>query len=98
MREFFLISALVGTTLIVVDSTLFKPVRKLWPALLGCAQCFGFWVGATAGATQVVSIGSSRVFDAFVVGAATSFLSILAYAELTCRLGEPIEDEGKDGP
>jgi hypothetical protein len=97
MRELLILCALIGTTLIVVDSTLFRPIRKLWPALLGCAQCFGFWVGAAGGGSGLLGAGHSRVLDAFVVGTATSFLSLLAYAALVNLLGEPVEDEGKDG-
>lgn len=91
MNQFLLLSALVGTTLVVVDSTLFRPIRKLWPALLKCAQCTGFWVGAVGGASGILSVGHGRVIDAFVIGTGTSFLSLLAYAVLVNLLGEPIE-------
>lgn len=85
--------ALVGTTLIVVDSTLFRPIQKLWPALLKCAQCAGFWIGAAGGASGLLDVGHGRVVNAFIVGTGTSFLSLLAYAVLVNLLGEPKESD-----
>jgi hypothetical protein len=81
--------ALVGTTLIVVRGTVFKPLQRLWPALFRCSQCAGTWVGAAAGAFGVVVVGHDRVLDAVIVGAATSFLSLLADAVLLKLLGSP---------
>lgn len=83
------LSALIGATLIVVRSTIFAPVRKLWPALLGCAQCTGFHVGFIAGATGVVQAGHGRIVDAIVVGCSASFLSLLGDAVLLKLLGDP---------
>ena len=48
--------ALVGLTLIIVRGTIFRPIRRIWPALLGCAQCSGAWVGMAAG-----SVGTIRL-------------------------------------
>lgn len=92
MTNFFLVFALIGTTLIVVESTLFKPIRKFWPDFLECSQCVGMWVGAAAGLSGIVRLGYNRCLDAFIVGAATSFLSLLASGILIVLLGEP--DEG----
>ncbi len=89
MNGFLLISALVGTTLLLVHGAVFGPVRRLWPALFKCAQCVGTWVGAGAGASGLVSTGHGRILDAVVVGAATSFLALLAYAVLIQLLGDP---------
>jgi hypothetical protein len=89
MNGFLLISALVGTTLLLVHGTVFGPVRRLWPALFRCSQCVGTWVGAGAGASGLVSTGHGRVLDAVIVGAATSFLSLLAYAVMVRLLGDP---------
>lgn len=86
---FLLLLALVGTTLIVVRGTIFRPVRRIWPALLECSQCAGTWVGAAAGASGIVSAGHGRMIDAVIVGAATSFLSLLADAVLLHLLGDP---------
>jgi len=86
-----LLLALVGTTLIVVRSTVFRPIRRIWPALLECSQCAGTWVGAAAGASGVVSVGRGHIMDAAIVGAATSFLSLLADAVLLKLLGDPTE-------
>ena len=84
--------ALVGTTLIVVRSTLFRPLQRLWPALFQCSQCFGTWVGIFAGANGIIVIGHGRVWDAVIVGTATSLLSLLTDAVLLKLLGDP---EGK---
>ena len=83
--------ALVGATLIIVRSTLFAPVRRLWPALLECSQCTGTWVGGVAGASGLVSTGRGAVLDTLIVGASTSFLSLLADAMLLRLLGDPNE-------
>lgn len=85
--------ALVGATLIVVRGTLFRRVRLLWPALLRCSQCTGFWVGLVAGAGGLATTGHGRIIDAAVVGCATSFLSIAADAVLIHFLGDPLPDE-----
>lgn len=89
MNGLLLISALIGATLIVVRSTLFRPVRRLWPALLECAQCAGTWVGVAAGATGVVALGRGPLLDAVLVGCATSFLATIADALLLRLLGDP---------
>lgn len=91
MNELLLLTALVGTTLIVVRGTIFRPVRRLWPALLECSQCTGTWVGGVAGASGLVSTSRGRVLDTLIVGAATSFLSLLADAVLLHLLGDPNE-------
>jgi hypothetical protein len=88
VNTFLLLSALVGATLIVTRGTIFGPVRKLWPALLECGQCAGTWIGMAAGASGIVSTGQGRIVDAVVVGAATSFLSLLASAVLLRLLEE----------
>lgn len=83
--------ALVGLTLIVVRGTLFRPLQRLWPALFQCAQCSGMWVGMAAGASGLIptAAGHGRVLDALIVGAATSFLSLLADGVLLRLLGDP---------
>jgi hypothetical protein len=84
-----LLSALIGATLIVTRSTIFAPVRRLYPPLLSCSQCAGTWVGALAGGTGVVSVGRGPLIDAIVVGAATSFLALAADAAFVHVLGDP---------
>jgi hypothetical protein len=86
-----LLLSLVGATLIVVRGTLFEGVRRLWPALLGCAQCAGAWVGGAAAASGVALTGRGYFLDALIFGAATSFLSMLADAMLLKLLGDPNE-------
>jgi len=81
--------ALVGVTLIVVRSTLLRPLQRLWPALFQCSQCTGTWIGFAAGASGLVQTGHGRALDAVIVGAATSFLSLLADAVLLYLLGDP---------
>ena len=93
MTSFLLLSALVGATLIVVRGTILRRVRAIWPALLECSQCTGTWVGIVAGATGIVSVGQGRVVDAIIVGAATSFLALLADAVLLKLLGDPGEEK-----
>ena len=92
MNSILLLSALIGATLIIVRGTNLRRVRALWPALLGCCQCTGTWVGFVAGASGVVSVGQGRVVDAIVVGAATSFLALMADAVLMKLLGDPGEE------
>lgn len=84
---------LVGTTLLIVRSVVFNRIRRVWPAMLGCAQCAGTWVGAAAGASGIVQIGHGRALDAVIVGAATSFTAMLADAILLNLLGDPSEGD-----
>lgn len=86
-----IVFALIGTTLVVTRSTLFEPLQKLWPAFFRCSQCFGMWVGSAAGATGVVAPGHGIWLDGLIVGAATSFLALLADAVLMKLLGDPEE-------
>lgn len=83
--------ALIGATLIITRSTIARPLQRLWPPLFQCSQCSGFWVGAVAGASGIVQLSHGRVLDAFLAGAATSFLSLLADAVLLRLLGDPNE-------
>jgi hypothetical protein len=89
MNELIHIAALIGTTIIIVRSTLFRPIQKLWPALFQCSQCTGVWVGAAAGGCGIIQIGHGPLLDALMVGAATSFLATLADAVLLKLLGDP---------
>jgi hypothetical protein len=91
MNAVLLLSALIGATLIVVRGTILSPLRRLWPSLFECSQCTGTWVGIVAGASGVVSVGHGCVIDAIVVGAATSFLALMADAILLKLLGDPSE-------
>lgn len=84
----FLLSALIGATLIISSSTLFRPLQRFYSPLFKCSQCVGMWVGMVAGGSGVVSLEHGRILDAFIVGAATSFLSTLADGILTNLLGE----------
>lgn len=80
--------ALVGTTLIIVRGTLFGRLQHWYPPLFACSQCTGMWVGMAAGAS-VVPLGHGRILDAMIVGAATSFLSMMADAIFVKLLDEP---------
>jgi hypothetical protein len=81
--------ALVGATLLLVRGAILAPVRSLWPALLGCAQCAGFWVGGAAGASGLAQVGHGRALDALVVGCGVSVLALLTDAVLLKLLGDP---------
>jgi len=81
--------ALVGATLILVRGTIFGWLRRFWPALFGCSQCVGTWVGMAAGASGLASTGEGRIVDAVVVGCATSVMSMLTDGVLCKLLGEP---------
>lgn len=93
LRLGYQLFALAGATLIFCEGSLFARVRRLWPKLLGCPQCVGFWVG----------LGAALVLDragpwpralgaAFLSGCATSLASLLASALLVRLLG-PLEDK-----
>lgn len=88
--------ALIGATLLVVRSTIFAPVRRHWPALLGCAQCSGTWVGIVAGATGLATTGRGRAIDAVIIGCATGFLALLADGVLLRLLGDPESSTPKE--
>lgn len=81
--------ALVGLTLVLVRGTVFRSLRRLWPALLECSQCTGMWVGMVAGASGIETMGQGRVLGALLVGCATSLLSMGADAVLLKLLGDP---------
>lgn len=91
----FVFVALVGATLILVRGTILAPVRPLWPALFGCAQCTGFWVGVLGSVGGLTPMGHGRALDALVAGCATSLLALLTDAVLLRLLGDP--DEAVDG-
>lgn len=93
MNTILLLSALIGATLIIVRGTICRPIQKLWPAFFGCCQCTGTWVGIVAGTSGIVSVGQGRVVDAIVVGAATSFLAMVADGILLKLLGDPSEEK-----
>jgi hypothetical protein len=93
MSEFLIPLALIGTTLIVVRGTIFRPIQRLWPAFFQCSQCVGFWIGVAAGASAVITTRHGLVLDSLIVGASTSFLSMLSDAVLINLLGAPSPDE-----
>lgn len=93
MNLAFALLAAVGATLIIVCSTVFKPVQRLWPALFRCAQCSGWWVGVAVGASGIAPVtGHGWLLDAIFFGAANSGASFFAYALLLTMLGAPDED------
>jgi hypothetical protein len=84
--------AAVGAALIVARGTLFRSLRRLWPALLACCQCVGFWTGVAFESVWAVSEHSAwhaAVVDAVSVGLATSLLAMLADGILIKLLGDP---------
>lgn len=93
MRDFLLLSALIGATLIVVRGTIFRRMRAVWPAFLACSQCVGFWVGVGAGATSIVSLGYGRWFDTALMGCAVSALAMVTDIVLLKIADGPAEAE-----
>jgi len=87
--------ALIGLTLIIVRGTIFRPVRRIWPALLECSQCTGMWVGAAAGTMGLPREVGGSVVNALLVGASTSLLSMLTDAVLLKLLGDPTPEPEK---
>ena len=84
MREaWFLLLCAVGMTLIMARSTLFEPVRKIWPKFLGCPQCVGFWVGAAIGSSAFHVAAVDRAMDAVLFGCATSVASLFVYLAIS---------------
>jgi hypothetical protein len=51
--------ALIGLTLLVVRGSLLARVRRVWPALLSCPMCLGFWIGAADGTFSGLRLPSS---------------------------------------
>jgi len=82
--------ALIGATLIVTQSTIFRSVRRRL-SVLKCNQCVGFWIGVIGGACNIVSADSGRILDAMFVGCAVSLMSHLAGGVTVALLGEVIE-------
>jgi len=85
--------ALVGLTLIIVRGTIFRPIRRIWPALLECCQCTGMWVGMAAGALGLSAEGGGGVVTVVLTGGATSLLAMMADAVLLRLLGDPEPEE-----
>jgi len=93
---FVLLLSSYGLTIIITESYLFKPLRKLLyrysPRFLGklvyCCICTGFWAGAlTSGLSSFVFEGhlsSASVLEMFLIGWASSglnwFLHVLIFA------------------
>jgi len=96
VNHLFFLLALVGTTLIVVRGAIFDPIRRVWPTFFGCSMCVGMWVGMGASVFGVVTLGRGKALDMYVVGAATSFCSLLADAVMLRLLGDP--HETRNGP
>jgi hypothetical protein len=89
MNAFLFVCALIGATLLVARSTVFRPIQRLWPALFQCCQCVGVWIGAGAAASGIVTTGHGLVIDVLIVSSATSFAAMLADAVLLKLLGDP---------
>ena len=70
----FEILALTCVTIVFTRGTIFKRVRGVWPVLLGCPLCTGFWIGF-GGAFFV----GSHALQAFFAGAVTSVCSLILH-------------------
>ena len=74
----FFVLSVIGMTNIIVDSTLFAPIRdsvgsvcKKCHSLITCHQCTGFWCGMLCGWIVI----SHDVFWVLLSGCAGSFLA-----------------------
>jgi len=93
--------AVIGMTHIIVDSTIFTPVREFLNAwvpwigkMIGCYQCSGFWCGAFLGLTLL----SYNFWIIFAAGCAGSFLATLAANYLTWLEANALVSVGGDDP
>ena len=71
---FYVFIACIGLTLIITQSQIFEPVRRLLESkseklgeLINCSMCTGFWVG--------LMIGAIYSYDIIVVSFGTSLFS-----------------------
>ena len=96
MNHLLLLAALVGATLIVVRGTIFSRVRAIWPALLACSQCVGFWVGVAGSHLRdgsLVSLSRGWWIDAIVMGCAVSVISMATDIVLLKIADGPAEEK-----
>lgn len=68
------IIGLVGATLIFTWSSLFDGVREIYPKMLKCSMCVGFWVGIFGGIAR-----QKDVVDTFLLGTTVSIVSFITY-------------------
>lgn len=104
MNLFLFVLAVIGMTHIIVDSSLFEPVRNLLSKILPkylykileCYQCAGTWCGFGLG----WAIVSRDWFVVFACGCAGSFLSTFAatflnYLEARSVIDIDLDDESE---
>jgi len=96
MRDFLTVTALIGATLIVTQSVIFRPIRRLWPSLLKCGQCVGTWIGASAGLFGLLRAVDNIFLNALIVGASNSVLVMLVDGVLCLMFGEVVEEGDSD--
>jgi|WetSurMetagenome_2_1015567.scaffolds.fasta_scaffold331850_2 hypothetical protein len=96
MRDFLMVTALIGATLIVTQSVLFRPIRRLWPSLLKCGQCVGTWIGVSAGFFGLLRAVDNIFLNALIVGASNSVLVMLVDGVLCLMFGEVVEEGDSD--
>jgi len=70
MTAFFVL-ATIGLTTLLVEGSIFAPVRRLLP-MLECYQCTGFWAGGIIGALMFYEPAA-----VFLAACSGSFLSVL---------------------
>jgi len=79
----------VGATIIFVVSKAAAPVRNLWPDLLSCALCSGFWIGLGVGTVEYAELSFwTWGGHAVLYGCSVSVVSYTLYAVLY-KLGLP---------
>jgi hypothetical protein len=103
MEIFLYFLGVIGMTHIIVDATIFKPVRDWFDrrlptqvaSLIHCYQCSGFWCGMLCGYFAFPNITWLQIF---LAGCAGSFLSNIAAIYLNYLEAQTVislNDEGK---
>lgn len=78
---------LVGLTIILVWSTLFRWLQNLWRPLFACPMCLGFWVGLVGsvllrGGRPYPDHLAQSLGSHFLVGCVVSYLAFASYLVL----------------
>lgn len=74
------IVGLVGLTIIITKGTLFTRARLLYPPLLACPLCIGFWIGLGGAMLRLIPTGGLFAMTQTYVlhGAAVALCAFLA--------------------
>jgi hypothetical protein len=90
-----------GVTLVVTLSKIAAPIRKIWPVMLHCPLCFGWWVGLFFGLTMRLGPAPSS-WPLWAAGLADAFASSPATwpskARPATSTGNPARCSGRRPP